>query len=83
MVYFTKSPIISYACSIECRSEWVSGIMWEEAAMKEFDVGGKPLKWRQNVGSRFPSDRRHTAEEWNPQTQRCRNFQTLDMLAGF
>jgi len=83
MIYFTKSQIISYACSMECKSERISGIMWDKAAMKEFEVGGNPLKWRHNVGGRFPTDRRYTAEEWNPQPQRCRYLQTLGLLAGF
>ena len=62
---------------MESKGEWISGRMWDEA------VGGRPLKWRQfrNVGSPFPSDGLHTAEEGN-QPQRCGNLQTLDLPAG-
>jgi len=34
---------------MESKREWISGSMWDEAAMKEFDVGSKLLNWRQSV----------------------------------
>jgi hypothetical protein len=47
MTYSRKVSIshtVSYANRLEAKSDRISGSMWDEAAMKEFDVGAKPLK---------------------------------------
>jgi len=76
MVCLTKVLVcqtISYAYSMESKSEWISGSMWDEAAMKEFDVGGEPLKWRRYVLSEcgepiatWWASYRRRMESWNP-----------------
>lgn len=90
MVYWTKASLsktIYYAYSMEFKGEWISGRMWDETAMKNFTLVVNPWNaasmFFQNVGSRYPSDGRHTAEEWNSLSHLCGNLQALDLLAGF